>query len=251
MFFRYRTEAFSFKKEPRGEYDELFNFYTKDFGRIEVLAKGIKKMKSKLRGSVDLFYLSEIEFIQGKTYKTLTDAVLIEKFKNIKKSLFKLKLVFAISELLDELLIAQEKDERIWKLLIQTLYNLNNPEIKFPLVRIFYYYFFWNLVSILGYKPELYFCSFCKKRIKPGKIYFSPAEGGLVCQNCFKKDESAIEVKANTIKILRILIEKNFSFLKKIRFEGKHFDELEKITKIFLSSLVKREKFDILKNEKT
>jgi DNA repair protein RecO (recombination protein O) len=250
MFYHYWTEGFLFKKEPRGEYDELFNFYTKDFGRIEVLAKGIKKMKSKLRGSVDLFYLSEIEFIQGKTYKTLTDALLVEKFKNIKKSLFKLKLVFAISELLDELLIAQEKDERIWKLLIQTLYNLNSPEIKPSLIRIFYYYFFWNLVSILGYKPELYFCSFCKKRIKPGKIYFSPAEGGLVCQNCFKKDESAIEVKANTIKILRILTEKNLLFLKKIRFEGEDFDELEKITKIFLSSLVKREKFDILKNEK-
>jgi DNA repair protein RecO (recombination protein O) len=250
MFYHYRTEGFLFKKEPRGEYDELFNFYTKDFGRIEVLAKGIKKMKSKLRGSVDLFYLSEIEFIQGKTYKTLTDALLIEKFKNIKKSLFKLKLVFAISELLDELLIAQEKDERIWKLLIQTLYNLNNPEIKLSLIRIFYYYFFWNLISILGYKPELYFCSFCKKRIKPGKIYFSPKEGGLVCQNCFEKDESAIEVKTNTIKILRIITEKNLLFLKKIRFEGEDFDKLEKITKIFLSSLVKREKFDILKNEK-
>jgi DNA repair protein RecO (recombination protein O) len=247
MFFRYRTEAFSFKKEDTGEFDELFSFYTKDFGKIEVLARGIKKMKSKLRGSVDLFTLSKIEFVQGKTFKTLTDALLIERFNSIKKNLFKLKLVFAISDFLDSLLIAQEKDEKIWNLIIETLFLIENSKNEISLLRIYYYYFFWNLVSFLGYKPELYFCFFCQKRIRPNKIYFIPSEGSLVCQSCAKKGENLIKVEPETIKILRILLEKEPAFLKKLKIKNQYFKGLDKITKEFFSSLVKKEKSDILK----
>jgi len=226
-----------FKKEPKSESDEIFTLYTKDFGRLEVLAKGIKKIKSKLRGNIDLFYLSEIEFIQGKTYKTLTDALLIEKFGNIRKSLLRLKLIFAISDLLDKLLIEQEKDRRVWNLLMENLSEIDNKEIRFSVIRLCYYYFFWKLISILGYKPELYTCSLCKKRVKPDKIYFSLKEGGLVCKNCFPKIEEAEKIRPETVKILRILIEKDISILKKIKTEDKYFKELELVTKNFLSFL--------------
>ena len=76
MFLNYRTKGFIFKKEDRGEADQLFTIYTKDFGKLEILGKAIRKISSKLRSGAETFYLSEIEFIQGKTYKTLTDAIL-------------------------------------------------------------------------------------------------------------------------------------------------------------------------------
>lgn len=240
MFYHYRTEGFLFKKEPRGESDEILILFTKDFGRLEILAKGVKKIKSKLRGNVNLFYLSRIEFIQGKVYKTLTDTALIEKFEDIRKNLLKLKLVFALSELMDNLLIEQEKDERAWGLLTETLFKINEKKIRFSAVRLLYYYFFWNLISILGYRPELYNCSFCKKKIKPDEIYFSSKEGGLVCPNCFKKDESVIKIKPEAVKILRFLIERDLPILEKLKLENKHFEELESVTKNFFSFLLKR-----------
>jgi DNA repair protein RecO (recombination protein O) len=86
MFVRHRTLGLVFKKEDRGEADQIFKIFTKDFGKIEVLGKGIRKISSKLRSQIDIFYLSEIEFIQGKIYKRLTDALLIEKYKNLRKS---------------------------------------------------------------------------------------------------------------------------------------------------------------------
>ena len=82
MFIRYKTKAFILKKTERGEADEALTVFSREFGRIEILAKSVRKIASKLRPGVEIFYLSDIEFIQGKTYKILTEAIAIKKFSN-------------------------------------------------------------------------------------------------------------------------------------------------------------------------
>jgi len=120
MFTHYRTQGFILKKIDRGENDQLFTIFTKDFGKLEILGKAIRKISSKLRSGAELFYLSEVEFIQGKTYKTLTDAILIENFPNLRRNLERLSTVYKISEILDNLIKGQEPDEQIWHLLKET-----------------------------------------------------------------------------------------------------------------------------------
>ena len=70
MAVHYRTQAFILNKTDWNEADQIFTVYTEEFGKIKIVAKAIRKIKSKLRSGMDLFYLSEIEFIQGKSYKT-------------------------------------------------------------------------------------------------------------------------------------------------------------------------------------
>ena len=173
MFIHYRTLGLVLKKENRGENDQLFTFYTKDFGKLEILGKAIRKISSKLRSGTDVFYLSEIEFIQGKAQKTLTDAVLVDKFKNLRKDLKRLAVAYKISEVVDDLIKDQEKDEKIWRLVSETFHKLDNLTLLPVNYFLIYYYFLWNLFSVLGYQPEIYKCSFCQKKLEPNKIYFS------------------------------------------------------------------------------
>jgi DNA repair protein RecO (recombination protein O) len=241
MFLRYRTLGFVFKKEDRGEADQIFKIFTKDFGKIEVLGKGIRKISSKLRSQIDIFYLSEIEFIQGKIYKRLTDALLIEKFKNLRRSFKRLSIAYQISEVLDKLIKGEERDERIWNLIFETFKNLDNPNLQFKICNLQFYYFFWNLVSILGEKPELYFCCICQKKLKSGKIYFSEKEGGTICPVCFQKTKEGREVSQNLVKILRIILEKDFDFLKRLKIKEKEFEELSKISDSYFHFLTENE----------
>jgi len=235
MYARYRSQSFVLKKEDKGEVDELFTIYTKEFGKLEVLGKGIKKIKSKLRASIDLFYLSEIEFIQGKTYKTLTDAILIEKFKNIRKSLIRVKAIYSISEILDRVIGGQEKDERVWNLLTEVFFKLNSPKIKNPFFKLIFYYFLWNLLSILGYRPELLFCAICRGGLKQKELYFSSKDGGLICLKCQKKKPLTKKIEPETVKILRLLIEKNWQILERLKIENRYLKELEFISKNYFS----------------
>jgi len=240
MFIHYRTQGFILKKIDQGEVDRIFTIYTKDFGKLELLAKAERKIKSKLRGGLELFYLSEIEFIQGKTHKTLTDAILIDKFKNLRRDLKRLAIAYKISEVLDNLVKDQEPDEKIWQLLNEVFSKLNSLEIKNSKLEILYHYFLWNLLSILGYQPELYNCSLCQKKVTPEKLYFSQKEGGLICPSCFRKigvpSGSGQEVKPETIKILRIILKKDWPTLSKLKIEAKYLKELSLVCGENLSS---------------
>jgi len=238
MFVHYRTQGFIFEKEDRGEANELLTIYTKDFGRLEILGKAIKKIKSKLRSGAELFYLSEIEFIQGKTHKTLTDVILINNFSNVRKKLKRLQIAHRIADVLDNLVKGQEPDEKIWHLLTETLQRLDSYTLKPITYNLVYYYFLWNLLSILGYQPELYNCLSCQKKLTPEKLYFNPKEGGIICQNCSKRLKSEKEIEPEIIKFLRIFIEKNWQILSKLKIELKYIKALESISKSYLSFIL-------------
>lgn len=243
MAVHYRALGIVIKKQNRGEADQVFTIYTREFGKLKVLGKAIRKIKSKLRGGAELFYLSEIEFIQGKAYKTLTDATLIDKFKGLRKNFKKLAIAYKVSDLSDKLIKSEEADKKIWQLLNETFTKLNNCQLPDANYQLLFYYFLWNLFSLLGYQPELYNCSFCQKKIIPGKIYFSPKEGGVICPICFKRHQqkkiSKIgtyqEIDSDTVKILRTIIKKDWNILSRLRIKPSHQKKLKTISKDFLS----------------
>lgn len=250
MFVHYRTRGFILNKVDIGEYDRIFTIFTEDFGRLELLAKAERKIKSKLRASLEIFYLSEIEFIQGKTYKTLTDAVLINNFKNLRKGLKRLAIAHKISETLNAFVNNQEPDEKIWRLLSDSFEKLNNWRIKNSL-KIIFYYFLWNFLSALGYQPELHNCGLCQKKLTSENVYlakdnlifaekqkkqasemvyFSAKNGGLVCDRCAKSIKSPEQVDADAIKIIRIVLKKDWAILKKIKFKEENLISLKMIS---------------------
>jgi DNA repair protein RecO (recombination protein O) len=235
MFVNYRTQGFILKKVDRGETDQMLTIYTKDFGKLEILAKAVRKISSKLRPGAEIFYLSEIEFIQAKTHKTLTDALSIEKFENLREDLRKLKIAYKIAEVFDELVKGQEKDEKIWQLLSKTFDKLNTKyKIQDTGYKI-YYYFFWNLLSLLGYEPELYNCVLCRQKIRPGNVFFSAKEGGVICQNHVKLLKLAKEIEPETIKILRIILKRDLPLLFRLKMEKSHLKSLSYVTSAYLS----------------
>lgn len=237
MAIHYRTQGFILKKTDRGESDRIFTIYTRDFGKLEILAKAIRKIKSKLRRGTEIFYLSEIEFIQGKIYKTLTDAVIIENFRKIGKDLGKIALSFQISGILDNLIRKDEKDEKTWNLLIGTFKELNRQPSIAKNQQLLFYYFIWNFLSVLGYKPELYICSLCNRKLAPRNLYFNFREGGVTCEGCFMKSEEGEKISPETIKVLRFILEKKWRIVSRLRIEEKSFIILKKISDYWIKFL--------------
>jgi len=229
MFIHSRTKGFFLGEKEYGEDSRIFTLFTKDFGKIKVFGKAIRKVKSKLRAGTEIFSLSEIEFIQGKIHKTLTDVVLLNKFKNLKTDSNRFQIASKIGKDINDLVHEEAKDGKIWQLLEETFRKLDNWKSE-----IIYHYFFWNLISILGYKPELYYCHICRQKLFKENIYLFLKENGIICKSCFEKTnktnkELYSNININTIKILRIILKKDWETLQHLKIKQEDKDNLNSI----------------------
>jgi DNA repair protein RecO (recombination protein O) len=152
MFTHYRTEGVILKKIDRGEADQLLVAYTKDFGRLEIIAKGIRKIGSKLRPAVDFPAVVELEFIQGKTCKTLTDALILIPLKQMRGDPRKRDAACRITGMAEALVKDQQPDIRVWELVKSTLVAGNASAARDT--DAICQYFAWHLFNELGWRPE-------------------------------------------------------------------------------------------------
>lgn len=213
MTLKYKTKGFIFKKNDINESDRIFSVFTEDYGRLEIRGKAIRKINSKLRAGIDIFYISDIEFIQGKNYKTLTDACAIKKFKNV---VCDFKTVNQISETLDKFIKGQEKDEKIFSLLSEIFEKISDTKKQ----DLIYYYFLWNFLSLQGYWSNSKNCISCQQKLNPYAVYFSGKEGGVICKKCLDKDNFAQKINSDIVKILRIILLKDWQTISKLKIES-------------------------------
>ncbi len=230
MTVHYRTKGFVLKKTDRQESNRIFSIFTYDFGKLEITGKAVRKINSKLRAGIDIFYLSDIEFIQGKNNKTLTDASVIKKNDNIIKDFKKLEVVCQIANILEELIKGKEKDHKIWDLVEEIFEKLNSQDLKISNKQLIYYYFFWNFLSALGYRPEVEKCAACNDKLNPYNIYFSDREGGMICKKCLLADKNAKKINSDVAKILRLILKKDWQTVSKLKVELLSQDLLKKIS---------------------
>ncbi|OGZ26927.1 MAG: DNA repair protein RecO [Candidatus Nealsonbacteria bacterium RIFOXYB1_FULL_40_15] len=205
----YRTKAVVLSKKNVKEADQLFSLFSEDFGKISVLGRGIRKITSKLRSGIDTFYFSEVEFIQGKEIKTLTDTVALDKFHGSDR----------ISEATEAIVSGQEKDRRVWDLLMESLGQGCSSEIAC-------HFYFWNLLSISGYGFNLGDCLKCGRKLPEDNNTFSFGGGGIFC-SCSEGD---IKISANAIKLLRIILRKDWKTLARLSCPKTLFSELDSLS---------------------
>lgn len=226
MSLKYRTKGFVFKKNDRNESDRVFSVFTQDFGRLEINAKAVRKITSKLRADIDLFFLSEIEFIQGKNNKTLTDASKIKKFDVLEKNLEKFKIASQAVEMMDNFIKGQEKDDETFSLLDDFFGKISETKIKNQLA---FHYFFWNFLSTQGYHLEVNNCAACHDKINPYNIYFSNKEGGVICKKCLSRDKDAKRINSDIVKVLRLIFSKDWNTISRLKIKSHSQDLLESI----------------------
>ncbi len=145
-----KTEAIILRTVDLGEVDRFLTIYTKEFGKIQVVARGVKKIESKLRYHLEPFSYNHLILIQGKNFRIVKDAVLINQFLPMREDLERIKIVYKIIDLVDELIVGEERDEDIWNLFLKVFEELNVGGSASHIVQNFQD----NLLRLLGYDPK-------------------------------------------------------------------------------------------------
>src|SRR6056297_3400640 len=198
MFNHHQTKALVLDKIERKEADRLFVVFSPDFGKMRILAKGERKILSKLRKGIDLFYETEVNLLEGRVHNILTAAEVKNDFSFLLRKGARFQMAYKMSKALAALTAYNSPHPELFDLLKSSFNFFQESPEKYGR---YYYYFMWSLFKELGYKPELYNCLHCQKDLQDEELYFYPRLGGLLCKKCCKKENSpGISVTQNTVK---------------------------------------------------
>ena len=199
----YSTNAININSYNLSENDKIVVMYSKDNGIIRCVAKGVKKTKSKLGGRMDLLINNSLVLAKGKNLDVISQAEVINGFKNIRLDFTRLGLAVYCAELVGIFGVENDPNsELIYKLLQNTLSKINDTTGKSNLLPVVFD-FQLELMDIAGYKISLDCCSCCGKPYKTGDFRFSISSGGLICNNCAGFNSLSTEKTELLINILK------------------------------------------------
>ena len=198
------------------ESSKIINILTPEYGIIGIIARGTKQVKSKLSGvasklTYGYFHVNYKE----KGLSTLIEVDIIDKFKNIRKSIELMSYSLYLLELAEKV-YKHDNDENIYNMLIASLKKIDEGYDS-KVITIIYEL---KMLDFLGIRPVIDECVNCGNKLDI--VTISSYRGGYLCKNC-THGEPINNVK--TIKLLRMF----------------YYVDISKITKLEVSDNVKEE----------
>lgn len=146
------TKGIVLSRTDFGEADRIVTILTPDHGKLRLMARGVRKIKSKLAGGIELFSVSDITYMRGKgEIGTLISARLIKYYSNIVHDIDRVQLGYELIKTLHRA-TEDETESEYFELLEQSLAALDTAGISTELIRL---WFQAQLLRHSGHSPNL------------------------------------------------------------------------------------------------
>ncbi len=117
-----KTKGLIIKKVDFGEGDRIITVFSENFGKIDLLVKGIRKSKKRDQSSVDLLTLSNFTFYKKGDSFILNTIDSIDFFYDLKKDIEKLEIVSYILSIINEIVLPGERKKEFFQRIEKALY---------------------------------------------------------------------------------------------------------------------------------
>lgn len=128
-----KTSAVVIKQLNYGEADRILTLYTKHFGKVRALAKGVRKLTSRKGGNLELFNRVAVFLVEGKNLRLITEAVVEDSFPEWRGNLVLVGLANYFCELVDKLTPDEQANQRVFDLLSEALGEIGREK---PVVQV-------------------------------------------------------------------------------------------------------------------
>lgn len=201
----HKTDALVLKRDNLRETSLLAVFYTRDFGKMSGVLKGIREEPSKFASTLEPFSLNELVFYEKKNadLHIISQCDLKEAFSAVRQNIIKVAAASLMMEFLNTVMPAHEPNPEVFELALSCLSELEKTSNSDKIITIFKI----KMLSLSGFKPTFDSCVSCGDRIS-GQSKFSLALGGLLCPGCYRKDLRSRSIFRGTIASI-LHIEKN------------------------------------------
>jgi DNA repair protein RecO (recombination protein O) len=232
----YQTEAIIIKKTKLGEADRIITLYTPHLGKVQAVARGVRRPRSKMSGHLELLTHSLVSLARGKNIDTVTGTQTIDSFLQLKSDLRLASYALYATELVNQFGAENLENQPLFELLLQTLHRLQSGEDNELVLR----YFEIHLLNETGYRPQLAQCVACHAKLEAVTNSFSPRAGGLLCPACHQ-GQSGYPLSANAQKVLLLLQNNDYSAASGLKIDAVLSRQLEMVIRNYIRYLLERE----------
>ncbi|MXZ92127.1 MAG: DNA repair protein RecO [Chloroflexi bacterium] len=205
----YRAEGLTLRKASVGEADLISSLYSREHGKLEVLARGARRLTSRLMGHFEPLTLVRLSIVRGRSLDTVAEAEVINAFPAVKAEYASVARGLYVAELIDGFSAAAAANPPLFDLALQTLDAVgrasgaadDDPAVDLPLR-----YFDLQLLRLSGFLPELYQCVECGADLEPERHRFAAGAGGALCSDCATPPDVIVRpLSLSALKVLRLL----------------------------------------------
>ncbi len=194
-----------------GEADKIVTFLCAEYGKITVMAKGVRSIKSKNSSAVQLFCASSFEMVEKNGRYTLKTATVNDSFYSVRDNIEHFALASYFADVCNTV-CAENNDEReMLRLVLNCFYAMAHLG-DVPLWRI-KCAFEMKCMQINGLSPELSECIECARPAvdsvnDEGDFLFSPVDGGFICPECLAMygEKNTVPIGVHTVDALLYLL---------------------------------------------
>ena len=233
----YQTEAIIIKKTKLGEADRILTLYTPELGKIQAVAKGIRRPRSKLAGHLELLTHSLVSLARGRNLDTIIGSQTINSFLPLKSDLHLTSYALYATELVSQFTVDHVKNCPLFRLFLETMQQLCQDGDNELVLR----YFELQLLNEVGYRPQLQQCVACHRPLQPVTNSFCSSIGGMLCPDCRSSQPLIYTLSLNALKVLRFLQVSDHSAVKRLKINLELSHELEAVIRNYLRYLLERE----------
>lgn len=176
-----KTQGIVLRTYDLRETSKIAIFFTKEFGKLQGVMKGIRKDSRKFGSSVDKFSLNDIVVYKysRNDLHLISECDLTQYFFTIRQDYKKNVAANYILELVNTIMPIETANTSIYDLMLEYLNSLDVERDIDKLVYIFQI----KVLLFSGFRPHIDSCVICEKKIE-GKARFSMKLGGLICAHC-------------------------------------------------------------------
>ncbi len=195
------VEGLVLRNLRHGETSRIATLFTRELGKVGVIAKGARVPASPFGASLELFSHGSfvLYYRPGRELQFLRSGALEHEFRGLVRDHDRYRLASALVEFLDSVLTGEEPAGELFdfaRRALEVLASASRPALPelFRGLQL-------RVVSILGYAPRLDRCAACGRDVPPAapalatndapaateKWLFLPAEGGIACADCLPR----------------------------------------------------------------
>jgi DNA repair protein RecO (recombination protein O) len=146
------TRGIVLSRRDYQEADRILHVLTPDNGRVSLIAKGVRRPKSKMAGGIELFTINELTYLPGKSdIKTLISSRMSVNYGNIVKDIQRTMTGYDLIKQLNRY-VEDEAGQEYFDLLAAVLEGLNDADVPLPYVET---WFALRLLQIAGHSLNL------------------------------------------------------------------------------------------------